>query len=154
MKVIQFTFLIVGLFFGCVGFSEALELTIEPLPKGNASSTQIKISIANTSQDTEVVALLFYCEDHYVRFDVRDMQGLKLPFTGVEMKFRTSSKDYLSMVPGSSYSQVVDLSECYTFQSGSYTVRAIYELTKERRKEDFIWTGKLTSNQIQIEVPN
>jgi len=131
--------------------SDGLKLTIKSLDyKKNAL---VKVTIENFSDHPIVVALLFICEDYYIRFDIRNEEGEKIAFSGIEYKIKISSKDYLSMQPAASYSQEIDLAQYYHMPSGVYTVTAHYELSKWRRNESFIWTGRLSSNQIKLAIP-
>lgn len=131
--------------------SEGLSLEIAELREREKYRAPIAVSIKNVSKKNIIVPLVLTCGGFYLEFKIWDEVGNEIQFTGTEYDFIESEKDYLRMPPNSIFSQIIDLSKCYSIPIGKVTVQATYSIEPGIRREKFIWFGSLSSNQVIFE---
>jgi hypothetical protein len=155
-RLTRFTFILAFVFVGFNATAKSAgnddpQLTIDAV--GNLEPGEIWLRFANFTDHAIVPMLTFIGQHYYFRFEVRNGEGDLVQYTGIEYKKSPAETDYLLMAPGSVYSQRIDLRQYFELASGVYTVMAHYDFRRGGTQYDFVWTGELTSNQIEIEIP-
>ena len=114
----------------------------------------VTVTIKNISKQYLEVPLLLHCENHYLRFEIYAKNDELAKFIGYEINWMNSPSDYLRMPPNSSFTQEVNLNDCYKVGPGNNRVQAIYEVKPYHRSEEGLWFGRIKSNKLLIDSSN
>jgi hypothetical protein len=151
-----------------------VELTAKSYKAGEP--VQILCTLANNTPSELSIITHFIPEHHFIRFEISDPNGAKVPFNGPKVQLPMSWKKIVYLEPRTSYSKTLDITGATYSQrwydlntKGEYKLRAIWSIhegwpasverlmteciaEKYRVNIDNLWTGEIISNEVTFRV--
>ena len=103
-----------------------MTLPVSRLQLGN--TLPVNLTVQNVGVKSVVLPKLMLPEDYWLRFEVRDVAGKLVPYSGPEYKAGPEAEQTVDLLPSYSYGrQVSDLAALYhVTKLGRYSVQAVY----------------------------
>lgn len=139
--------------------TNTLKLELSPV-----NSNKVELKIANNGSNLAYIINLFASEYYMVRFVIYDSNNNIIQYTGVSAEVVFTRNSVVRLGKNSFVGKVKDLSNLedykdvknqYITKKGKYRVYAIYEIPEDMKNEIAgvkLWTGKIISNEILIDV--
>lgn len=160
-------FLTIGLGFTCSGnCAELHHANSLRLELKSVGSSKVELRLENDGDEPITVLAVFHTNYNMVDFAVTDAANNSIPHFGPVAKATLSTRNLVTLGIHKFVGVTMDLRDLqefldektgYKLSKGKYKVKAFYsvpEFFKDELKSRDIWTGKLISNEIVIEVEN
>lgn len=163
-KYLVHILLLIGLNTPVVGVCSDREVHSLKLELRSLGDSRVELKIINNGNKPVNILNLFMSEFHMIRFRVIDSNNKLVNYSGPsasvvfekDMLVRLGKDNFVGIILDlRNLEDFIDLKSYYISSKGAYKVTAIYEITKYKKNVIDgvkLWGGKLTSNEILINV--